>query len=636
MCPVCRWPDEGLAACTQCDAVLRGDYVAGPASERDRREHAARLAASRRRYDLHAAVRASGSADLRDPAMLTRMAAYVRGDPPQPEDVERAAGAFDDTMPLARRNTTVGTGFPFTRLVAAEIDAIQFVALGPDAISVVTLAADETGVPGVIPAAGRDVRWQQVTSALPADDDLCRFWLAGGVSAAGPENRQVLMAEVQSSVVRTIRHLLDAATAAAADAGVRPAGAAARDTLRTDRVLVRRADRWPLLDAAVAAAQPVIKPVAEIVDLGDRTLRAIASEATARAPLRYEYAAMLVNISTQGVVSVVPRTLFPAGTVLLTYDQPTENLRVRIPPAAARRLTIPVVAKRGFERALWPQVDRAIIDSTPAGNRQLKIQVRRPGEVTFLSGAVTDDGSLPPWPDVMRGVPPELASDVPADLVLLVELGPTPDVAAARLDLLDALVDQIKRPEVRVAVVGYRDHFVNNTQVKGSALDSPPRARQMLRELRGWEAKHGSDHAAPLEDALHWVATQHLGWRPGARHLLLVCGSRPPHSHQQTDSQAGYCVNERDWETLLARLRNEYLADCLAVVSEEARHDSPHSPASNFWELLCTSQKPLAAESVSAEGLARSLQLTADRADGQLCLARLADDAEQDEGDTDG
>jgi hypothetical protein len=604
--------------------------VAGPASEDDRRQHVARLAASRRRYDLSAAVRAAGPMELRDPATLTRLAGYVRGGSPRPEEVRRAAAEFDEEAPPARRGAAVGTGFPFTRLVAGETGAIQFVALGPDAVSVESLAADELGVPVAVPGGSLSLPWRQVSPVFPADADLCRFWLAGGVSEAGPEDREALMAEAAAAAARAVRRLLDQATEAVRTAAVRTAGA------QTDRMLVHRADGWPVLDAAVAGARPVIRPVAEITDFSDRALVAIADEAATHAPLRYEYAAMLAKISSQGMVSVVPRTLFPAGTVLRSYDQPTADLYVRVPPAAARRLTIPIVARRGPERAHWPQVGRAVIDSTPGGSRQLKVQVRGPGQVTFLSATLSDDGSVPDWPDVLRETPRELASDVPADLVLLVELGPTPQGAAARLDLLDALLGGIRRPDVRVAVVGYRDHFVHDTQVKGSTLDSPERARQALRELRHWEARRGDDHAAPLEDALHWAANAQLEWRARARHLLLVCGSRPPHSNVHTGGQAARCPSARDWEKVIARLRNEHSAECLAVVSDEAWRDSPYHPARGFWERLCATRKPLAADDTSADVLARALGLTADGASARLYLARFPDDAEQDESDGNG
>lgn len=626
LCPVCRWPDDGRSSCAECGATLRGGYVVGPAAEDERRAHTARLTASRRRYDLSAALRAAGPTASRDRVLLDRLIRFVRGDGPRPAEVETAAAEFDENKSVARRDASVGTRFAFTRLVAGETDAVQFVAIGPAGISVVTFVADELGVPVRVPGGSPSLAWQQVSPAFAADADLCRLWLAGGVSEEGPADRRAFMAETASAATAAIRHLLDETIAVVAPGGTSPAP---RDVPQADRVLVYRADRWPAIDAAVAAAQPVIRPVAEITDLSDRPLRAIADKAAAYAPLRYEYAAMLVRINELGRVSVVPRTLFPAGTVLLSYDQPTAHLRVRVPPAAARLLAVPVVARRGPDASRWPQVGRAVIESVPGPSMQLTVQVRRPGQISFLSRTVPDDDSVPDWPELLRETPRELASDAPADLVILVEIGPTPEAAAARLDLLDAFLGRISRPDIQVAVVGYRDHHDNATAVMGRPLDTPGNARQTLPELRDWKAIHGDDYASPLEDALHWVATSVLDWRARARHVLLVCGSRPAHKHQAGRGPASYCPNGHDWESILAWLRSEHSAECFALVDDETSGDSPRRVAPRFWELLCGTRKPMSAGSTSADSLARALGLGADATDVRLYLARTLDDAEE-------
>ena len=626
LCPVCRWPDEGRSSCAECNATLRGGYVVGPAPEDERRAHAARLTAARRRYDLSAALRAAGPTGGRDQALLRRLARLVRGGAPEAAELEIAAAEFDQNEPVARRDAAVGMRFALTRLVAGETDAVQFVAIGPAGVSVVTFTADELGVPIPVPGGSPSLSWQQVSPAVAADTDSWRFWLAGGISESGPEDRRAFMAETAAAATAAVRRLLDEVSMAVR-LGV--ASPAARDAPRADRVLVRRAEPWPLLDAAVAAAQPVIRPIAEITDLSDQPLRRIAEKAATYAPLRYEYAAMLVRINALGGVSVVPRTLFPAGTVLLSYDQPTAHLHVRVPPAAADRLAIPVVARRGPDSSRWPQVGRAVIEGVPGASVQLSVQVRMPGQISFLSRTVPDDASVPNWPEVLSRTPRELASDAPADLVILAEIGPTAETAAARLDMLDAFLSKLTRPDIRVAVVGYRDHHRNATTVLGRPLDTPDHARQLLPELREWKASRGDDYAAPLEDALHWVADAPLDWRARARHMLLVCGSRPAHKPKAGSGPDSYCPDGHDWQRLLTTLRNERSVECLALVNDEAGGDRPRHPTRRFWELLCGNRKPLSADRTSEDALARALGLAADAADVRLYLARIPEGTEE-------
>jgi hypothetical protein len=596
--------------------------VVGAPPEAERRAHAGRLTAARRRYDLAAAVRAAGSAVSRDQALLDRLTRLVRGGPPQAAEVEAAAAEFDQNEPVARRDAAVGMRFAFTRLVAGETDAVQFVAIGPAGVSVVTFTADDLGVPVPVPAGSASLSWPQVSAAAPADADSWRFWLAGGITEEGPADRHLFMAETAAATTAAVRRLLDEASAALPPATV---SAVARDALRVDRVLVHRADRWPAIDAVTAAVRTVIRPVTEITDLSDRPLRAIAERTATCAPLRYEYAAMLVRIDPLGRVSVVPRTLFPAGTVLLSYNQPTTHLRARVPPAAADRLVIPVVAKRGPVASRWPQVGRAVIDSALGASVQLKVQVERPGKVSFLPRAAPDDGRLPDWPEVLSLTPPELASDAPADLVILVEIGPTPEAAGPRLDMLDAFLEQLTQPDIRVAVVGYRDHHQNATTVMGRPLDTPKHARQLLPDLRAWEAAHGDDYAAPLEDALHWLTTEQLEWRAQARHLLLACGSRPAHKPKKANrDRASYCPNDHDWQSILSSLRSQHSVECFALVDDAAQSD-PRYSAQRFWELFCRDRKPLSAVGAAGDALARDLGLAADAADVRLYLARIPD-----------
>jgi len=622
LCPVCHRTVQGLMSCGHCGTPVRG----GAADEADERRFADQIAVARRRYDMRAVMRAAGPMGDRDLELLTRLGSFVRGG--RPQSAEIAAAELDEARYVPPRDTAVGIGFPLTRLVAGETDAIEFVEIGPEGISAQALIVDELGVPVLTSDASHRILWPRLLPVLPEDDALRRFWLAGGIGEFPPADPAELVTSIQNAASQAVRQLLADMATAGGPGGDRRA----RSAPHADRVLVYRAHRWLLLDAVAARIRGVARPVAEVTDLGQRTLAEIVRQIATRAPLRYEYVAVLVSVDSQGSVAVVERTLFPPGTAVRRQDRPTEPIIVQAPPLAANLVALPVVAKRGPKLASWPEVGRAILDGATVGTISLRVQLEAPGHVHFMPRQMPDDGTVPSWPGLLQDLPQHLPGGVPADVVVLVEVGGSD--AAVRLDLLDNLLAQIDHPDVRVAIVGYRDHSVHaGPTVHGSGLDRIEKARAELGKLRRWPAgKVGHDHAAPIEDALDWVVKQGLGWRPRARHILVVCGARPPHHAGEDDYTrvlAAGCPYNIDWKERLDQLRSEQAAESYVIVHENAVRDPPNDYAEVAWESLAGSNPPLFVESTSADQLARELRLAIGEGGPRLHLAALADKASE-------
>ena len=324
LCPVCRWPDGNAAVCGECGWQLLGDYVLGPATWFDRREFDARLADRQRGYDLRAAVRATGGGE-RDEERLRRLADLVRHGPPPPDQVDRARADVDASDPSVVLGHP-GAGFALTRLVAGQTQAIAFVEIGPDAISVQALVAGARGVP--VPLVGDSLPWTAILPLLPDDEDLRYLRMAGGIGEppGGPDGDgtdrdastpAALLAVVDEAVGPVLSRLMAAAAAAARRAdGANSLPSQARH--RLDTVLVRRSLRWRVLDAAIARARTTLRPVAEMVVAGNAgDLASVVRSVASQAPLRYGYDLVLVWVDQHSrAVEVKPRSLFEAGATI--------------------------------------------------------------------------------------------------------------------------------------------------------------------------------------------------------------------------------------------------------------------------------------------------------------------------------
>ncbi len=266
------------------------------------------------------------------------------------------------------------------------------------------------------------------------------------------------------------------------------------------------------------------------------------------------------------------------------------------------RLSLPIVARRGnasdiknpkvfkdsgvLERD-WPLIRLTAIDHR-GGSTPLHIRLRAPGQVAVQAGSdvLTEDVAGPGWPQLLTDLPDRLVWEKPPalDLVLLVELGGTTEAVGARVRLARDMVDTLGPAEaVRVAVVGYRDHFgkhrVDATPdreherlVVGCGLSPLDRARSVFRRAERWDAVPVGDYrAAPVEDALRLVAGSEWRWTQQARHVLLIIGHRPPHP-----ARAGRfgdpmlpCPHRFSWQHSLRSLRGNRV-ECIAVLDQRA------------------------------------------------------------------
>jgi hypothetical protein len=602
VCPVCRSSGEDSALCGQCGWELLGGYVLGPATPAAERELAGRLLARQRQHDLRAAARAAGA----DDALLRRLADLARGGCPEPGQLERAVAEARAETPAA---SSRGMLFALTRLIGRETDAIVFVEIGVDSVAAETLVADDVG--RTFRLRGDRLTWTAILPRLPEDADLRLLQMAGGVGPGGP-GPAVLEAAAGDAIRPALARLTAAAAAAAA---VNRGGGSSFDSSpheispRLDSVLVLRTKHWPVLDAAAATARMAIRPVTEVIAGPDAgPLGALVDRAARQAPLRYGYDLILVEVDQDsGVVRPDPYPLFPPGAsrqpegrpVSVTIEPTHDPGRTRY---LAHRLSLPIVARRGNFHDIknpkvfkdpgvlgrdWPLVRMTAIDHR-GGPAPLHIRLRAPGQVAVQAGSdvLADDTAGPGWPQLLTDLPDRLVREKPAalDLVLMVELGGTAEAVGARVRLARDMVDTLGTAEaVRVAVVGYRDHFgkhrvdagadrEHERLVVGCGLSPLDRARSVFRRAERWEAVPVGDYrAAPVEDALQLVAGSAWRWTYQARHVLLTIGQRPPHP-----ARAGRfgdpmlpCPHRFSWQHSLRVLRGNHV-ECIAVLDQRA------------------------------------------------------------------
>jgi hypothetical protein len=628
-CPVCHWPQPDVATCRQCGTVLRGDYTVGLPTPPDTQAYSAALAADQRRYDLRAAVLAAAPG-YDDPALLDVMMSFCRGDA-DGASPESEAGPLIAGLSRTQAESAVGIGFPLARLSAGETAAIQFVEIGPDGIAVETLTGGSDGVPRRVPGQAR--RWPDLVTGLPADDaNLRRFRLAGGVGAGWTGDPETLARSVRDAAGRAAATQLRTAAAGVGAETTRPWGVPAPSQ---DCVLVRRTSGWPLLEAAAGRVREVVRPIAEIVDLSGDALPQVVEAIARRTPLRHEYALALAARGQRGAVVLDPFPLFRAGTVVHKHDWPKAQLDVRGIFPGVRQLLLPVLARTGPDQAEWKEVGRAIVDARGGAAITVRFRLDGPGAVTLLGpAALAADDSAPRWPELLRDLPSRVPAGTATDVIVLVECGGDGDQARARLDLLDGVLDAAAHADLRVAVVGYRDHGVERSRpVLGSPLDTVEQARACSARLRAWEpdrggrrgpGRFGDDNAAPLEDALDWAAHD-PGWRPRARHLLLTIGRRPPHPPVVDDRAHRVaplpCKNGIDWEATLVSLRKEHDVECFAVVP--AAGGARDEYTDRVWQMIGTAGR-IDSETASAERIVRVMELVPG-ADRPWCLAERAD-----------
>jgi hypothetical protein len=588
VCPVCQWPAREESHCRHCGWQLMGGYVVGTPPTEAQQELTRSIASARRRYALRVAVRA---ASWRARVNLGRLAELAgAGTPPSDREIEDTVAAYDEQAPLP---AAIGIGFTLSRLVAGDTDAIEFAEISPDGLSVCALVADELGVPGLRP--GGQVHWTDILPELPADDDLRLYLLAGVAGDAAATDPAALATSVAEAAGREVARLTHAMTNAlrrsrSAESVSDDAEMARPPLTQPDTVLVCRTQRWPSLDAGAAMMRAVIRPVAEIYAPGPTPLSAIVTETVRWAPLRYEYCLVLAAVDQRnGRVWPTSSPLFPAGTTGQQRVFPTVDIPV-MAATAADRLVLPVVARCSDNPAGWRAVGAGVMDGTTAGITRVRVRLEAPGRVSVSATPKLVPGTgVPGWPDVLVGLPGWLPGMVMADVVLLAELGGHPDTVADRMSLLDSVVGGLGRTGIKVAIVGYREHWERYPAglIVECGLADAADIRPMLARRDLWRAVDIRDkHAAPIEDALATIAQPDWAWRPGARHLLVVFASRPPHPRSvdaRGELRASQCQNGHSWQDILDRLRREQAVECMVVLPEREAHTPAGDYAERAW-----------------------------------------------------
>lgn len=627
ICPVCWWPDHDTVRCDQCGWGLVPDSVAD-----------ARYLAACQLHDLRAAMRVSGLMVSCDQARFDRLAGFARGGPP---DGEQLQGIAADVV--AEERAVTGTRFALTRLIAGETDAIAFIEIGPDTLAMDALVVDELGIP--VRSGRETISWTDVLPRLPGDADLRHFRMAGGIGADldqadGP-------ATLRAAISETAKYVLARLMAAAAAWAARSRRDRS-DGPRLDTVLVRRTHQWPLLEEAENRARAIVRPIADIfMPPGAGALEEVVDSLVQGAPLKYGYYLILAAVD-QATGTVTPRAhpLFAAGAAAAPDAPLTVPITVKPPERAARRLALPIVARlHAGEEQHWPPplVQMAAADGTRTGSTQLTVQLEAPGRVSVWGTPPlpSPDAMTADWPQLLSELPSRIHPVVSLDLALLIELGGDEDTVADRVGLARALVEAIGAPaDVRVAVIGYRDHFgkhrhsgqyrrdatqdVRDQEDKellvGCELSQADAVRLVLAVPERWQAVPVRDlYAAPVEDALRLVAQPEWAWRPRAQHVLAIIGGRPPHPAKmnRVSGPAVPCPHRYSWQDSLGHLQRNQDVTCVAVFRGRARSDGDVERA---WQMF-TSQGGLVEVSPEPEQLVRLAGLPARGGAAQLRLA---------------
>ena len=662
-CPVCHGPDTGAVTCAGCGRTLRGGYVLGPATPADRSELETSLADSRQQYDLRAAARVAGAPGELDSELLDHVAGLARGGRPSPERIRRAVAeveAEDLPVPVTR----AGLMFTLTRLVTGKAEAIAFVEVGSDEIAVQTLVAGPLGVPRL--QSSEALPWTDVLPLLPGNPDLRRLRMAGGVGeepGAAAEAGEAIAATAPAVIGEAIVPALDklmAAAAAAAAASRRQGAPGAGNSLRprvprrVDIVLVRRPLRWPVLEAALARARTILRPVAElVVPLTDGNLEAVVAAAAQRAPLRHGYELLLVDVNADnGAVSVKPYPLFGAGIAVTPGEPPTVTVPLAaVAGHAAPQVALPIVARRGpvppyrnpdLVRQARPLVELAALDGSVRGETELHVTLHGPGDLELhpAPGLMSGRAVRAHWLELVTMLPDQVPQTwVPAgglDIAVLVELGGAEDVVADRVRLARDTVREFRGESgVRVGVLGYRDHFGRHrvdaigkpgeereALVVGCPLTAPGEAWAAFGRAERWRAVEVIDRqAASVEDALQIVAGSRWEWSPGARHVLLTIGGRVPHPPKEPRYGEGMlpCPYHYSWSSALDQLEAAQAVETWAV--RDGQENLKSSYVTQAWQRL-GARPDLWAGKVSAAQLARMIGQAPQAAVVEIGLAR--------------
>ncbi len=591
VCPVCELAippalsgQTGEQRCGGCGWTLRGPVLLGPLTPEVTAAFDRRLGAASRRYDLDAAARVLAALGAAEPGLADELAGAVRAGPPAPGELEAARAELTAAARAAGRGARP-RGPTLTTVLLGLVGRMGRAGLGGDGgvrpgvvevtadrVTVSVIVVDELGLPVARELVRRD--WAELLASLPSDRPARLLRLAGGVGSGG--NGAGRAADRGGDAAgRAARQAGDAAGAVPSAAIGAVTGALSAAGVTDVVVAWRLDDGWPPLERfAEALAEPGALR-------GNATwCRAWPGESLsavlAQAPLPTGYGLVVAEVA-QGsrTVRLTTVPLFDAGLVVGPSGTPPVEVTVGV-PRGGFELALAVVARPGgtTNPAAWRPVAIGRCVAAPGTPLPLRVALEGPRTVRFIEPPGTRSEQVPPggpagpdsplaasWRELHDGQPATYGAE-PLDLVLLVETGGVPPTVAARLSLVERLLELVGRehpePEaVRVSVIGYADHDVLDPIRAGLPVVRSVVARapaEAARVPQGWRTEHVTDVAAPIEDALH--AALDLPWRPDAYGVLITIGARGPHppTKRGDTSLANECEFGHDWERLLRQL----------------------------------------------------------------------------------
>ncbi|MEV7852958.1 hypothetical protein [Streptomyces sp. NPDC088183] len=547
---MCATPEDRLDSCAVCGRRLHDDPVLGELTASELAAAETALQAAEHAWDLRALTLAAPGPDDHP-----RLAAVIRGGPPQGDEAERSGTGLPGDLPAR-----AGHGAPLDALRHGSAE-LSFVECAPDGLHLTRVTFTEAGIPVL-----RDTDstpWRTVVPALDADATLRRFQLAGGNGTLPPVDR----------------HAFDDAVRGWLAPGLPTAPESAA-------VLLRPAPGWELLrraaavvarDQAVRLELPTDGAASEGSGrLGEEPARRAAADRVRRLlrtlPLLADHTLLLARADRDtGAVRPHSHVLFPAGSRLAPGETATAEVTVYGGATGHTPLHLPVLA--GIPAADGNGAPAVTVHRLKVGALEparLTFVLRGPGEVDLVAPASerSPEQSFVDVPRLLSGLPRRMVRPPRLDLLFTVELSGA-DLAETeeRLAFVRDVAALLARRDhagtaVRVGAVGHYDHtdYESTWAKEGTLLRAPVLARppaELPRALAGWApALRRQDTVSSLEDALHAVASLSAGHSGTARacRVLLVVGRRPPAPSRQ-HGVVRACPRGTDWRAALARLR---------------------------------------------------------------------------------
>lgn len=471
---------------------------------------------------------------------------------------------------------------------------------------------DESGDhPGARSVAGQgnpdspDPADEHPTTPDLAHGDLLQLLLLGGKNAVPrgalrrftPWLGNHELARRAATAVRTAVDRIVARSAAeqAAQAGERPKTPPLPPAPPLLTVVVRRPG-WRLLELvgdnlAPGPGRPHLT--------GPQKLPKVFSQLLDLQPLPYPVGLATAEVDERtGAVTLRFLELFPAGTAPRGPDS-----RRTVPLELPRQVPddgvlLPLVSRRTEHPYGWDLIRTGRIGVPAPAGVELTVTLLGTAHAALATPAAPHGLPADPvgWTEIRAMVPhsllpPEGAADGPLDLVVAVERGSFDGDIEMRRRFAVSLLDRAAqlRPEpgaLRTAVLDYGDHlFVSreferlapaerrrhDPEVCWSGFGPARRSTDVVLALTAKPIEH--DYAAPVEEALAHLVT--AGWNPGAQHVLVIVGGRPPHQPQwrsEIFNEALQCTNNVDWQATLNVLVNQYNLICVGVIEPWDAH----------------------------------------------------------------